>query len=154
MSFIINLGNIFNAELETEWCSVPICEQIGAAAPTNLTAGSITPTFPKGATLVRALLIACIHCANQSTNTHHIGIKVQGQKAAGGYSDLLDLTVTKPLALNNVDGSGDSWIGAIDVTTLVDTSAVVYDFRFVVSSDNAHNVNYTTCFTVVLVYHL
>jgi hypothetical protein len=143
-----------NEQLETEWCSAPISEQVGAAAPTNLTPGSITPIFPIGATRVRVLLIASIHSANQSGNTHHIGIKVQGQKAAGGYSDQLNLTAIKPLALVTVDGSGDGWIGAIDVTALVNESNVQYDFRFVVSSDNANIINYTTSFALVLIYSL
>lgn len=44
--------------------------------------------------------------------------------------------------------------GAIDATTMVDTSAIAYDFRFVVDSDNAGSVNYTTSFALVLVYHI
>lgn len=147
-------AKIAKFEHEVEWSSTPVTEQVADANPTNLTAGSITPTFPSDATRVRALLVASIHAANQGANTHHIGIKVQGQKAAGGYGDLLDLTATPPLALVNIDGSGDGWIGAIDVTTLVDESAAQYDFRFVVDSDNAGAVNYTTAFALVLVYKI
>jgi len=129
-----------------------VVEQVAAAAATNLTAGSITPTFPTGSTRVRAILIANIHAANQAANTHHIDLKVQGQKAAGGYGDLLDLSAVDSLGLVNLDGAADGWCGAIDVTALVDASGSVYDFRFVVTSDHAGAVNYTTSFVLILVY--
>jgi len=147
------LDSIPNVEHETEWSTNPVCENLATINQTNLTAGSITATFPTGATRVRAILVASIHVANQAANTHHIDFKVQGQKDAGGYVDLLDLTAVDVLGLPNLDGSTDGWCGAIDVTTLVDGSGS-YDFRFVVRSDNAGSVNYTTCFTLVLVYHM
>lgn len=139
-------------EAETEWSTTAVVEQVTNAAAVNLTAGSVTPTFPTGSTRVRAILIASIHAANQAANTHHINLKIQGQKDAGGYGDLLDLTAQDSLGLVNLDGAGDGWCGAIDVTALVDASESTYDFRFVVDSDNAGAVNYTTCFTLVLVY--
>jgi hypothetical protein len=141
-------------EMETEWTSTPVAEQVASAAATNLTKGSITPTFPTGVTAVRVILIAGIHAANQAGNTHHIGIKVQGQKAAGGYTDLLDLTATTPLALTNTEGSGDGLSVPIDVSALVDESAVQYDFRIVVDSDNAGAVNYTSYFALILIYRI
>jgi hypothetical protein len=139
---------------EIEWSSTPVSEQVASAAATNLTAGSITPTFPTGATPVRALLVASIHAANQAANAHHISLKVQGQKASGGYSDQIDLTAQTTLGLVNLDGTSDSWVGSVDVTSLVDASAAQYDFRFVVDSDNAGAVNYTTVFLLVLVYRI
>jgi hypothetical protein len=139
---------------EIEWSSTPVSEQVASAAATNLTAGSITPTFPTGATRVRALLVASIHAANQGANAHHISLKVQGQKASGGYTDKIDLTAQTTLGLVNLDGTSDSWVGSVDVTSLVDASAAQYDFRFVVDSDNAGAVNYTTVFLLVLVYRI
>jgi hypothetical protein len=139
---------------EIEWSSTPVSEQVASAAATNLTAGSITPTFPTGATPVRALLVASIHAANQAANAHHISLKVQGQKASGGYTDKIDLTAQTTLGLVNLDGASDSWVGSVDVTSLVDASAAQYDFRFVVDSDNAGAVNYTTVFLLVLVYRI
>ena len=139
---------------EIEWSSTPVSEQVASAAATNLTAGSITPTFPTGATRVRALLVASIHAANQAANAHHISLKVQGQKASGGYTDKIDLTAQTTLGLVNLDGASDSWVGSVDVTSLVDASAAQYDFRFVVDSDNAGAVNYTTVFLLVLVYRI
>jgi len=146
------LDGIKSFELETEWSSTTVAEQVASSAAVNMTAGAIAPTFPEDSTRVRAILLASIHAANQGANTHHIGVRVQGQKSAGGYSDLLSLVATPPLALNNLDGSGDGWVVAIDVTTLVDTSGVQYDFRFIVNSDDAGAVNYVTGFTLVLVY--
>lgn len=141
-----------NIQHETEWSSVAVSENVAALGPTNLTAGSITPTFPTGATRVRAILIANIHVANQAANTHQISFKIQGQKAAGGYTDLLDLTAVSTIGMVNLAGASDGWCGSIDVTAKVDTSTVAYDFRFVVTSSDAGSVNYTTGFTLVLVY--
>lgn len=143
-----------NVEHETEWATTPVVQNVASALATNLTAGSITPTFPTGATLVRAILIASIHVANQAANTHHISLIVQGQVAGGGYAVLLNLSAVTTLGLVNLDGAGDSWCGAIDVTATVATSGLAYDFRFQVDSDNAGSVNYTTGFTLVLVYHM
>lgn len=151
---ITNLGNMVNFQHEIEWASTPAIQQVASAAATNLTAGSITPTFPTNSTRVRCILIASIKVVNTAANTHSINFKIQGQKAAGGYSDQLDLTAQAGLGLVNVAGAGDSWAGAIDVTTLVDASAAAYDFRFVVDSDNAGAVNYITAFTLVEIYRI
>jgi len=145
-------NQLANAQHETEWSSVAVVQQVANAAAVALTAGQITPTYPTGATRVRAILIATIHAANQAANAHHIDFKIEGQKAAGGYGDLLDLTAQDSLGLVALDAAADGWCGAIDVTALVDTSAAAYDFRFQVDSDNAGAVNYTTSFVLVLVY--
>jgi hypothetical protein len=142
-----------NLQVEIEWSTTPVSENLASVASTNLTAQSITPTFPVGSTLVRVMLVSSIHVANQAANTHHITLKVQGQKAGGAYADQLDLTAQTTLGLVNLDGSADSWCGSVDVTALVNTSAVAYNFRFVVQSDNAGSVHYTTGFVLVLVYH-
>ena len=143
---------VTNVEHETEWATVAVCQNLATVDPSDLTAGSVTPTFPVGSSRVRAILVASIHVANQGDNTHHIDFKVEGQKAAGGYVSQLDLTAIDAIGLVNLDGATNGWCGAIDVTTLVDESGAAYDFRFVVTSDNAGSVNYTTCFTLVLVY--
>ncbi len=148
------LDKLPNFEHEVEWASTPVSQQVASAALTDLTAGSITPTFPTGATRVRVLLLASIGAANQAANTHHIGFTVQGQKGALGYVTQLTLTAVPPLGLVNLDGAGDSWAGAIDVTALVDASGSTYTFRFQVDSDNAGAVNYTTGFVLLLVYRI
>jgi hypothetical protein len=101
---------------------------------------------------VRAILYAGIHAANQGANTHHIGLRVQGQKDGGGYGNLVSLVAQPPIGLVNVDGASDSWCGAIDVTTLVDEAGLQYDFRFVVDSDDANAINYTTEFVLAIVF--
>ncbi|MBA7705512.1 hypothetical protein ES703_114343 [subsurface metagenome] len=90
--------------------------------------------------------------ANKTAAAHHIKFKIEGKKAAGAYGDLLDLTAQEGLSMVDVDGATDGWSGAIDVTALVDTSGVAYDFRFEVDSDNAGNVIYICSFVLALVY--
>lgn len=143
---------VTNVEHETEWTSTPAVQQVANAAAVALTAGSIAVTYPTGATLVRAILIATIHASNKAANTHGISFKVQAQKDAGGYVDRLDLSAQTSLGLVNLIGAGDSWTGAIDVGATVDASGSTYTFRFEVDSDNAGAVNYTTGFVLVLVY--
>ncbi len=141
-----------NVEHETEWASDATIQALANAAASPLNVGSITPTYPTGATRVRAILIASIHVANKTAVAHHIKFKVEGQKAAGGYGDLVSLIAQEGLSMVDVDGATDGWSGAIDVTALVDTSGAVYDFRFEVDSDNAGNVIYVCSFVLALVY--
>lgn len=141
-----------NVEHTTEWVSTTTIQALANAAATALTVGSITPTYPSGATRVRAILIAYMHVANKAAVAHHIKFKIEGQKAAGGYGDLLNLTAQEGLSMVDVDGASDGWCGAIDVTALVDTSGAAYDFRFEVDSDNAGNVIYICSFLLTLIY--
>lgn len=135
---------------EAEWSAGCNCDEVASADETNLTIGTITPTFPS--TFARAILVPTIHILNLAANTHHIAFKVQGNRAGGAYEDLLDLSASAQLGLVGVDAASDAWAGAIDVTSLVTTSGVAYNFRFVVDSDNAGQVRYITCFTLVLVF--
>jgi len=148
------VNGILRAMFEYELASTPVVQQVASAAATNLTAGSITLALPAGATIDHVDLYAAIHVANQGANTHHIALKVQGQKDAGGYTDQIDLSAQATLGLVNVDGSSDSWCGVADVSTLVDASGSTYTFRFVVDSDDANAVNYTTNFVLVIVYSI
>lgn len=141
-----------NVQHETEWASAPTIQLIANAAAAPLSVGSITPTYPTGATRLRAILIASIHVANKTAVAHHIKFKIEGQKAGGGYGDLSNLTAQEGLSMVDVDGATDGWSGAIDVTGLVDTDGAVYDFRFEVDSDNAGNVIYICSFVLALVY--
>lgn len=147
-------NKIANFEHEVEWTSTPVVEQVASVAATDLTAGSITPTFPTGATRVRVILVANIHAANFSAATHHIALTVQGKKNAGAYGNLIVLTAQTPIGLVNLDGAGDGWAGTVDVTALVDASDSTYQFKFIVDSDNAGAVNYTSSFVLVLVYRI
>lgn len=148
----ITSGRLGRIEFEAEHVVGSSVESIASAAEENLTTCSVTPVLPDGATIVRAILVATLHAANQGANTHHIALTVQGQRAAGGWVDQLDLSAQPSLGLVNVDASADGWGGAIDVTTLFTVSGVQYDFRFTVDSDDANAVVYTQNFTLVVVY--
>jgi len=141
-------------EHETEWATDAHCDSVASTVETNLTVGAVTPTFPAGSTCARAILVASIHALNIAENTHLIQFKIEGNKDAGGYSDLLDLSASAQLGLVEVVGATDSWVGAIDISSLVDASDSAYNFRFVVQSSNAGEVRYITSFTLVLVYHM
>ncbi len=146
------IADIANVQHETEWSSVPAVDQVASVDAASLTAGSIAVTYPTGATRVRAILVASIHAVNQTATTHHINLIVQGQKDAEGYGNLLDLSAQDTLGLVNLDGAADGWCGTIDITDLVDTSGSTYTFKFLVDSDDANIVDYTSGFTLVLVY--
>jgi hypothetical protein len=153
-TLVTNIESILADELEVEWATDPVVQQVATTDLTNLTAGSITPTFPSGSSIVRVLLFAAIHVENEAANTHHITVKIQGQKDGGGYSDLADLTAQTPLGMVNVEGASDSLCVSVDVSSLVDEDGAVYDFRAQVQSDNAGAVNYTTTFVMALVYKM
>lgn len=141
-------------ERETEWALDAHCDTVSSTDETNLTVGTVIPTFPVGSTPVRAIIVASIHALNIEENTHLIAFKVEGNRDAGAYSDLLDLSASAQLGLVEVIGASESWSGAIDVTELVDVSDSAYNFRFVVTSSNAGEVRYITSFSLVLVYHM
>ncbi len=143
-----------NFEHEVEWSSAPAIDQVAAVAATDLTAGSIIPTFPAGSTRVRAILIATIHAANQSANTQGVKIKVQGKKNAAAYGDLIDLTAQDAMGMVNLIGAADGVCASKDVTALVDASGSTYLFKFIVTASNAGAVNYTSSFVLVLVYKI
>lgn len=147
-----SLASLHQATFESEWAVGSNIGQVASAAPANLVACSLTPVFPPGAVVLRAILIASIHADNQSANQQNVLFKIQGQKAGGGYTDLLDLTAQAGLAMVPLIGGDDQWAGSIDVTAKVNASAVQYDFRFVVTDSNAGAVNFTQNFTLVLVY--
>ncbi len=143
---------LLNAQYQIEWCSVPTLDQVESVSATDLTAGSITPAVPTGATVIRTLLEAHLHISNNSGNGEKLALKVQGQKDGGGYSDLLDLTAYSVIGTWDADRMGDIWCCTVDVTDLVDTPGVQYDFRFEVIPTNGYPVNCTCSFVLKLVY--
>jgi len=143
-----------NWRFEDKLATTPTVDAEASASEVNLTAGSVTPTFPTGATRQRALLVATLHAANKSAAIHKIGLTLQIQKNGGGYGDVVDLTANPPISLVNVDGAVASFIIVCDVTTTVDTSAVQYDFRWQADSDDAGAINYTSNFMLVMIYSM
>jgi len=156
----IPIGTLLSAdfnktEFETEWSSDPVVENVASAAATNLTTHEISAAnfvYPTGAVERRVILLPMIKAAAQAAATHHIGLKVQRNINDGGWADLKDYTANPPLVLA-ADGAPDSWGYPIDIAALV-ASGSKLQFRFVVDSDNANSVNYTTSFLVVLVYRM
>lgn len=143
-----------NRENEIEWSTDPNVNSVSSAVEANLTEGDMgTITYPTGATEVRVLLLPIIKAANQTVNTHHIGIKVQYSEDDGAWTDIIDLTTDPPMGLVALDGAGDAWVHPLDVSDIVESGSK-YEFRFVVDSDDANEVHYTTSFVLVLVYKM
>jgi len=148
-------GVLTQEQLETEWSTDPVVDNVASAALTNLTTHEIPAAsfvYPTGATEVRVILLPMIKAAAQAGAVHHIGLKVQRNINDAGWGDLKDYTANPPLCLA-ADGTSDSWAQPIDITTLV-ASGNKLQFRFAVDSDQAASVNYTTSFLVVLVYRM
>ena len=143
-----------NWRFEDKLPTTPTVDAIASASEESLTAGSVTPTFPTGATRQRAFVIATLHVANKSAATHKIGLTLQKQKDAEGYGDVVDLTANPPISLVNVDGATATFAIVCDVTALVDASGSTYYFKWLVDSDNAGAVNYCSNFVLVIIYSM
>ena len=153
--YIAIITDLENKELETEWSTDPVVENVASTSETALTIHTILGTafvYPTGATEKRVILLPLIKAGAQASATHHIGIKIRYEVNDGGWADLKDFTSNPPLVLAS-DGSGDVWGFPIDITALV-SSGDKLEFRFAVDSDNAGSVNYTTSFLVALVYKM
>lgn len=143
-----------NWRLSDKLVTVATVDAEASASEVTLTAGTVTPTFPTGATRQRAIVIASIQAANKSAATHKIGLTLQIQVAAEGYNDVIDLTANPPLSLVAVDGAMASFTIVCDVTTTVDTSGEAVGFQWLCDSDNAGAINYTSNFMLVLIYSM
>lgn len=142
-----------NQQLETEWSTDPVVENVATADATDLTIHTISAAdfvYPDGATEVRVILLAMITAQAQASATHHIGLKIQREINDGGWADLKDFTANPPFGLA-VEGAVANWVMPIDISALV-ASGDKLEFLFTVDSDNAGSVNYTTSFIVILVY--
>jgi len=145
-----------DVEHETEWNTDPNVDDITHVALTeyNLTEGDMgTVTYPANATEVRAILLPVIKAVNQACTTHHIGIKVQYSEDDGAWTDIMDLTADPPMGLAALDAVVDSMAQPLDISAIVESGSK-YEFRFVVESDNAGSIYYTTSFVLVLVYRM
>jgi hypothetical protein len=143
-----------NWRIPDVYATAPVVDNVASVNATNLTAGSVTVTFLTGATRQKAILSCYLHAAAQAAGGHKVGITVQAQKAGGGYNAIATLTANPPLTIPDLDEAMAPFALEIDVTATVDTSAVQYDFRFVVDSDNAGSVNYTSNFGILMLYSM
>lgn len=140
-------------EIETEWSTDPVVDNVASDALTTLTTHTITAesfVYPIEGTEVRVILLAMLSVVAQAEAIHHIGLKVQMQVNDGGWADLKDFTANPPLGIP-ADGGMGSWTMPIDITDSV-ASGDKLEFRFAVDSDNAGSMNYTTSFLVTLIY--
>lgn len=127
-----------------------INESVANAAETPLTAPAVvTVTFPAGATLLEAKVVAAIKANNQTAAEHNIGVKLQRNVAAGGWVTIRDFTASPPLTLPEVDATAD---GLTLVEALAITTGQTVQFRWVVNSDNAGEVHYTQTFVLSVEY--
>ncbi len=129
-------------------------EQIASAAEESVTPPTgISPVFPAGATLRRAILVAALKANNNTAALHKIGVTLQYQIAGGGWNDLIDLTAAPTLMLPEVEGTGDAITIVEDMTGLF-TSGQLVEVQFLVDSSNAAAVNYSTTFVLSLEFDL
>ncbi len=128
----------------------PVVDSIASTDETALTACTFTPVWRTGATVVRVILHAYLHAASQAAGGHKIGLTLQYSRDAGAYADLVDLTASPPLVLPDLDEAMGTFAIAIDVTDEFTTSNVVYGFKWLVDSDNAGDVHYSSNFEVII----
>jgi len=147
------IADLVAAERTTKWALTQAADQVASAAQQNTTELTVTPTYPAGATEVRFLLLIDIHVASRAAAIHHIGLRVRGRKQAGAWATYgSDLLAEAVLGLVEADGAADGKAFVVDVSALIDQSAVQYGFRFNVDSDNAGAVTYTTGGALIMVY--
>lgn len=129
---------------------VSTSESVANAAEVSLAAPAVvTVTFPAGATLLEAKVVAAIKANNQTAAEHNIGVTLQKNVAGGGWVDIRDFTANPPLTLPDVDATADA-------LTLVEALAIAtgqtVQFRWQVDSDNAGEVHYTQTFVLSVEY--
>ncbi len=143
-----------NWRFHDHFASTPTVDNVASANETALTAGTFTITYPTGATKVKAIVYAYLHAAAQAAGGHKIGLTLQYSRDGGAYADVVDLTATTPLAIPDLDEAMATFAIEVDVSTVVTTSAVVYGWKWLVDSDNAGSVNYTSNFGILMIYSM
>lgn len=148
------LANLAEGQLRAfkrTYTYITVSATISSAAEQDLaTSGEVAITFPTGATMLRAIVVASLKANNQSAAEHNIGVTLQNDINNAGWADLVDLTANMPLTLPEVDATAD----AITLVTEVDAfnTGDTVEFRYQVDSDNAGEVHYTCTFVVSVEY--
>ncbi len=125
-------------------------EGVTDAAEVSLAAPAVvTVTFPTGATLLEAKVVASIKVNSQAEFLHNIGLTLQKNVAVGGWIDIIDMTATPNLTLAGVDRVSDA---LTIVESLAITTGQTVQFRWQVDSDNAGHVHYTQVFVLSVEY--
>ena len=129
---------------------VTTSQSVSSAAETSFAApAAVTVTFPTGATLLEAKVVASLKANNQSAAEHNIGVTLQKNIAGGGWVDIRSITVNPPLTLPEVDATADA---LTIVEALVIATGQTVQFRWQVDSDNAGEVHYVQTFVLSVEY--
>ena len=149
----IILANLEEGQLRAfrrTYAFVSTSESVSNAAEVSLAAPAVvTVTFPAGATLLEAKVVAAIKANNQTAAEHNIGLTLQKNVAGGGWVDVRDFTANPPLTLPEVDATAD---GLTLVEALVIATGNTVQFRWQVDSDNAGEVHYVQTFVLSVEY--
>lgn len=125
-------------------------DDVAAIGPTNLSALSITPVFPIGATLVEAYLVAHLFISNQTANAQNVTPSISAQVNGGGFNNIWapgDIMVSVPATI----GTSTMLLAECDISLyFVDGQAT--DLYFIVTQTSANSVHYTSQATIFLVY--
>ncbi len=128
-------------------------ESVANAAEVSLAApATVSPAFPAGATLTRAVVVASIHAANIAENAHLIGLTLQRNIAAGGWVDVTGFAFPgdpQPMSLPAVIGATDAYTAVGEITF---TTGQSIQFRWQVDSTNAGEVHYSQGFVLSVEY--
>ncbi len=119
-------------------------QSVSSASDASLTSpGTNTITFPTGATLLRARVIAHIKATAMDDSGHTIGLTLQKNVAGGGWVDIIVLATNPHLNLPAIALMSDS---VTIVESVVVTTGQSLDFRWQVDSDDAGEVHYLSDF--------
>lgn len=131
-------------------------DTVSSASETALTdPATITITYPTGASKKQIILVANVVAANQSVAEHNIGLTLQYNYNAGGWTDVgahYVFTTSPPLVLPAIDASQASFTTQADITSIVAASGNTITFRWQADSDNAGEVHYVSNFAVMCYY--
>lgn len=148
------LTRLLNAHLTRPYVIEEVeFDDVALVGPNNLSALSITPAFPPGATKVKAYIVAHLYVNNMTGNAQDITPHLEAQVNAGGYNDVWDpgdIMISIPAT---VGLSGPPIMAVCNISTyFVDGQAT--DIRFVVTQTSANSVHYTSQAVIFLVYTL
>jgi len=125
-------------------------DDISAVGPTNLSTLSVTPTFPTGATKVKAYLVAKLYASNQTANAQNITPSISAQVNAGGFNSIWapgDIVVSVPATI----GTSAELTAICDISAYFVTAQAT-DLYFIITQSSANSVHYTSQATIFLVY--
>lgn len=144
------IARLLKTEFVTPYSSGVQYDDIAAIGPTLTTAVSITPTYPVGATKVRAIAVVDLFIMNDSVNGQKVTPILQVQLAAGGFNNVW----TPGAAIVSVpatDGTSASIRAVVDISAYVATVTAT-TIKWSVTQTSANSVHYTSQATIFLVY--